>query len=156
MLLPGAKKKVLYLHGLGSKPGGFKPNYLDFCGYEVINPKLPDEDFNESVKIAKSCFSETKPDVVVASSRGGAVALAAFPKGTQMILLCPAWKKFGVKLPKKLTNVTVLHSKCDEIVPYEDSIVLQENHGAELIECGASHRMIEKETLETINSVLLR
>src|SRR4051794_24002622 len=67
--------KVLFLHGWQSVPGGVKPTYLKDHGHEVINPKLPDEDFAEAVRIARAEFDTHKPQVVVGSSRGGAVAM---------------------------------------------------------------------------------
>ncbi len=67
--------KVLFLHGWNSKPGGVKPTYLAEHGHTVINPALPDEDFAESVRIAQAEFDHHDPDVVVGSSRGGAVAM---------------------------------------------------------------------------------
>jgi predicted esterase YcpF (UPF0227 family) len=39
---------ILFLHGWQSVPGGVKPTYLKDHGHEVINPKLPDEDFEPS------------------------------------------------------------------------------------------------------------
>jgi hypothetical protein len=56
-------------------PGGVKPAFLARHGHEVINPKLPDEDFNEAVRIAQAEFDKHQPQVVVGSLRGGAVAL---------------------------------------------------------------------------------
>ena len=38
---------ILFLHGWQSVPGGVKPTYLKDHGHTVINPKLPDEDFDE-------------------------------------------------------------------------------------------------------------
>jgi hypothetical protein len=66
--------KVLFLHGWQSVPGGVKPTYMAQHGHEVVNPKLPDEDFNEAVRIAQAEFDRHQPTVVVGSSRGGAVA----------------------------------------------------------------------------------
>lgn len=59
---------ILYLHGLGSKPGGIKPAFLRGQGFEVINPALPDEDFEESVRIAGEAYDQHHPDVVVGSA----------------------------------------------------------------------------------------
>ena len=67
--------KVLFLHGWQSVPGGIKPTFLALHGHEVVNPKLPDEDFNEAVRIAQVGFDKHQPNVVVGSSRGGAVAM---------------------------------------------------------------------------------
>ena len=66
--------KVLFLHGWTSVPGGVKPTYLAAHGHAVLNPALPDEDFAAAVRIAQDEFDRHQPDVVVGSSRGGAVA----------------------------------------------------------------------------------
>jgi hypothetical protein len=66
--------KILFLHGWQSVPGGVKPTFLAQHGHEVINPKLPDEDFEEAVKIAQMEFDKQQFQVVVGSSGGGAVA----------------------------------------------------------------------------------
>ena len=66
---------ILFLHGWQSTPGGIKPTYLKDHGYTVLNPSLPDEDFDEAVRIAQGEFDRHHPDVVVGSSRGGAVAM---------------------------------------------------------------------------------
>ncbi len=66
--------RVLFLHGWTSVPGGVKPTYLKNACHEVINPSLPDDDFDESVRIAEAEYNGHRPDVIVGSSRGGAVA----------------------------------------------------------------------------------
>lgn len=76
--------RILFLHGWQSVPGGVKPTYLAQHGHEVINPKLPDDDMEEAVHIAQAEFDQHRPQVVVGSSRGGAVqrrcpARAALP-----------------------------------------------------------------------------
>ena len=67
--------KILFLHGWQSVPGGVKPTFLKDHGHEVINPKLPDDDFAEALRIAQDIFDTQSPDVVVGSSRGGALAM---------------------------------------------------------------------------------
>ena len=67
--------KILFLHGWQSVPGGVKTSFLAQHGHTFINPKLPDEDFTEAVKIAQEEFDKHHPQVVVGSSRGGAVAM---------------------------------------------------------------------------------
>jgi hypothetical protein len=62
---------ILFRHGWQSTPGGVKPTYLKDHGHEVLNPKLPDDDFDAAVRIAQEEFNRGKPDVVVGSSRGG-------------------------------------------------------------------------------------
>jgi len=87
--------KIHFLHGWQSVPGGVKPTFLAQHGHEVINPKLPDEDFEEAVKIAQEEFDKHQPQVVLGSSRGGAVAMNIKIGDARLVLLCPAWKKWG-------------------------------------------------------------
>lgn len=109
--------KILFLHGWQSVPGGVKPTYLKDHGHTVINPKLPDEDFDEAVRIAQTEFDQHQPDVVVGSSRGGAVAMNIDSGDARLVLLCPAWKKWGSAKTVKPGTV-ILHSKADDVVPF--------------------------------------
>ena len=79
--------KILFLHGWHSVPGGVKPTYLVQQGHEVINPALSDDDFDAAVKLAQEEFDRHRPDVIVASSRGGAVALAIESDSVPLVLL---------------------------------------------------------------------
>lgn len=112
--------KILFLHGWQSVPGGVKPTYLAQHGHEVINPKLPDEDFAEAVRIAQAEFDKHDPDVVVGSSRGGAVAMNINSGDARLVLLCPAWKKWGT-VKKAKPGTVILHSRADDVVPFADS-----------------------------------
>ncbi len=47
---------ILFLHGWQSTPGGMKPTYLKDHGQSVLNPKLPDDNFDEAVRIAQVEF----------------------------------------------------------------------------------------------------
>src|ERR1700693_439658 len=87
---------ILFLHGWQSVPGGVKPTYLKDHGHTVINPKLPDDDFAAAVRIAQADFDRHWPQVVVGSSRGGAVAMNIESGGAKLVLLCPAWEKLGM------------------------------------------------------------
>ncbi len=40
---------ILFLHGWQSTPGGVKPTCLKDHGHTVLNPALPDQDFDEAV-----------------------------------------------------------------------------------------------------------
>ena len=84
--------KILFLHGWQSVPGGVKPSYLGSHGHTVLNPKLPDEDFEAAVRIAQAEYDRHRLDVVVGSSRGGAVAMNLDSGDTPLVLLCPAWR----------------------------------------------------------------
>lgn len=141
--------KILFLHGWTSFPGGTKPTYLKDHGHTVFNPALPDEDFDEAVRIAQAEYDEYQPDVVVGSSRGGAVAVNIDSQGTPLVLLCPAWKKWGTATTVK-ANTTVLHSKQDDVVPFANSVELVSNSElpeSALIEVGTDHRLADTEPL---------
>jgi len=86
---------ILFLHGWQSTPGGVKPTFLKDHGHTVLNPALPDDDFDAAVRIAQAEFDQSKLDVVVGSSRGGAVAMNINTGVTPLVLLCPAWKTGG-------------------------------------------------------------
>jgi hypothetical protein len=141
--------KILFLHGWHSVPGGVKPTFLAQHGHQVINPKLPDEDFNEAVRIAQVEFDRHQPDVVVGSSRGGAVAMNLQSGIARHVLLCPAWKHHGTARTVKPGTV-VLHSRADDVVPFGDSEELVKNSGlpaSALIEVGSDHRLADPEPL---------
>ena len=138
--------KFLFLHGWQSVPGGVKPTYLKDHGHEVINPKLPDEDFQEAVRIAQAEFDRHQPQAVVGSSRGGAVAMNIDGGEARLVLLCPAWKKWGTVKTVKPGTV-ILHSRGDDVVAFADSEELAGASGATLIEVGSDHRLADPEPL---------
>jgi len=141
--------KVLFLHGLESKPGGSKSKALKEAGFEVLNPALPREPFDIAVKVAQDMINVDKPDVIVGSSRGGAVAMAIDTQGAAIILIAPAWKKYGVS--KKIESATILHSETDDIVPFSDTEeLIEKNPNIKLIKCKDDHRMKKKKTLKKI------
>lgn len=141
--------KILFLHGLESKPGGTKAKTLEKAGHTVFNPALPKDSLEESIEIAQKVVDDKSPDLVVGSSRGGAVGSAIDKKGAKLILIAPAWKLYGVT-PRVDSNTTVLHCPTDDIVPIEHSIELAEKTGATVIECGTCHRMSDTEALREL------
>ena len=138
--------KVLFLHGWRSVPGGVKPTYLKDHGHEVINPALDDDDFEAAVRSAQNAFEKHQPDVVVGSSRGGAVAMNIDVGSIPLVLLCPAWKKWGTATTVK-PGTTILHSRADDVIPFADSEELAKGSGARLIEVGSDHRLADPEPL---------
>ena len=141
--------KVLFLHGWTSVPGGRKPTYLKQHGHEVLNPALPDDDFEEAVRIAQSDYDQHRPDVIVGSSRGGAVAINIESGDTPLVLLCPAWKRWGTATIVK-TETMILHSRQDDVIPFSESEELLRrsrlSHSA-LVEVGEDHRLADPEPL---------
>ena len=140
---------ILFLHGWQSNSGGVKPTYLAQHGHEVINPKLPDEDFTLAVQVAQEEFDKHQPQVAVGSSRGGAVAMNIKSGSAKLVLLCPAWKKWGTARTVKPGTV-ILQSRADDVIPFADSEELAKNSGATLIEVGTDHRLADQEPLEAM------
>jgi len=144
---------VLFLHGLESKPGGQKPLALEALGHQVSNPALPRDDFDESVRIAQEEISLMKPDVIIGSSRGGAVAMSIDPGGAKMILIAPAWRQFDVP-PKVPAGTSILHCPSDGIVDFEDSEILEAACQANLVSCGSDHRMNDEDALQSLSKLV--
>ncbi len=141
--------KILFLHGWNSKPGGMKPSFLLSHGHEVINPALSDDDFASAVKVAQAEYDKHKPDVVVGSSRGGAVAMNIKSGDTPLVLLCPAWKNWGKVTTLKMGSV-ILHSRNDEVIPFANSEELLSKSGLSadtLWVVGNDHRLADDESL---------
>ena len=144
--------KLLFLHGWTSVPGGRKPTFLASHGHEVLNPAIPDDDFDAAVRIAQTEFDQHHPDVVVGSSRGGAGAMNMQSGNTPLVLLCPAWKNWGTATTVKL-NTIILHSRADGVIPFADSEELIANNGLPkqaLIEVGNDHRLADDEPLKAM------
>ncbi len=150
--------KILFLHGWTSQPGGVKPTFLASHGHEVFNPALPDEDFAEAVRIAQSEYDQGRPQVIVGSSRGGAVAMNVRAGGTPLVLLCPAWKNWGTVRTVKAGTV-ILHSEQDDVIPIENSRALLRVSGlpeSALIVVGNDHRLANKEPLDAMLAAVER
>ena len=144
--------KILYLHGWNSAVGGVKPTYLRSSGHEVIEPALDHEDFEAALRTAQAAFGQHQPDVVVGSSRGGAVAVNLNSGSARLVLLCPAWKTWGrAKTVKPGTRI--LHSRADDVVPFADSVeLISMSQLAEtaLIKVGQDHRLATPEPLAAL------
>jgi hypothetical protein len=143
--------KILYPHGWHSVPGGVKPTFLAQHGHEVLNPSLSDEDFAAAVQVAQAELERHQPDVIVGSSRGAAVAINLDSGDTPLVLLCPAWKKWGTAKTVKPSTV-ILRSRADDVVPFSDTEELVRKSGLPVsarIEVGSDHRLADPEPLAT-------
>jgi len=145
-------KKVLLLHGKESQPGGSKAQAIKGAGFELINPDLR-TGWAEALQIAQDAVDIHQPDVVVGSSRGGAIAVNIDTNGAPRVLIAPAWNMFG-SADTVPSNTVILHSEADKIVPFEDSVDLSSRSGAKLVSVGAGHRMSDSEALSAMVSYL--
>jgi hypothetical protein len=144
--------KTLYLHGWNSVVGGVKPTYLKSHGHEIVEPALDHEDFEAAIRTAQAAFDQHRPEVVVGSSRGGAVAININSGSARLVLLCPAWKKWGQAKTVK-PGTTIIHSRADDVVPFGNSVELLSKSGlpeSALIEIGQDHRLADPEPLEAL------
>jgi len=141
--------KILFLHGWNSVVGGVKPTYLREHGHTVFNPALPHEDYSAALQIAQAEFDRQQPQVVVGASRGGSLAIDLRSGAAKLVLLCPAWKKYGIATTVK-DHAVILHSRADDVVPFADSVELLANSGLPrelLYEIGTDHRLANSEPL---------
>ncbi len=141
--------KILFLHGWQSKVGGLKPTFLASHGHQLINPALPDEDFVAALDIAQREIDREQPQVIVGSSRGGAVAMNVVAPNTPLVVLCPAWKRWGTAHTVKPGTI-ILHSRADEVIPFAESeelVVASRLPPVALVEVGSDHRLADSEPL---------
>jgi hypothetical protein len=152
MIDPGASMKILFLHGWHSVPGGVKPSYLADHGHEVINPALHDDDFDEAVRAAQVEYDRHRPDVIVGSSRGGAVAMNLGSGSTPLVLLCTAWMRWGTNSTVRPATV-ILHSEADDVIPIDERRELVRASGlpeSGLLVVGNDHRLADSEPLKAM------
>jgi hypothetical protein len=148
--------KILYLHGWKSVSGGVKPNYLAELGHEITEPELPEEDYDEALRIAQREFDRIHPEVVVGSSRGGALAMNLNAGEVPLVLLCPAWKRWGQASTVK-PGTQILHSREDEVIPFDDTLALLRNSGLDesaLTVTGEDHRLSDPASLVAMNAAV--
>ena len=144
--------KILYLHGWNSVVGGVKPTHLRSHGHEVIEPSLDHDDFERALASAQAAFDEHRPDIVVGSSRGGAAAMNLRNDSARLVLLCPAWKKWGSATTVKPGTI-ILHSRGDDVIPFEESLERVRESGlpeSARVEVGSDHRLADSEPLEAL------
>lgn len=146
--------KVVFLHGREGTPEGDKVRALRNMGYEVMAPSLDKNDWAVSVNQACDAIESFLPDVVVGSSRGGAVAMATNTR-RPMVLICPAWQKNNPWSTCRADSV-ILHARSDAVVPYADSARLAHATGAALVVCGSDHRMNTPEAFAALHAAVER
>ena len=148
----GVVMEILFLHGWHSTPGGRKPEFLRESGHTVFNPALCPDDFDLALKVAQESLVRNRPDIIVGSSRGGALAMNLDSGQLPLVLMCPAWKHWG-SVGKVSKNTMIVHSRNDEVVPFQESLQLASVSAlpkSHLIEVGTEHRLSSPEALEAM------
>lgn len=147
--MTGKPLVILYLHGWQSVPGGVKPSHLRAQGAILIEPALPADDFAASVAIAEAARRDNPPDVIVGSSRGGAVAMNMESGELPLVLLAPAWRRWG-KADRVKPGTRILHAEADDVIAFADSLELLAASGlapGALIRTGSEHRLADSGSL---------
>ena len=137
--------RVLFLHGLEGSPNGRKGTWLRER-YELVAPDLDTSSVEAALKDALIAL-ETKPDVIVGSSFGGAVLLELLHLGAwrgPCIFLAGA----GPKITGRQTlppggRAVLVHGLQDDVVPPEHSRILAASRDADvqLVEVDDDHRL---------------
>jgi alpha/beta superfamily hydrolase len=139
--------RVQFIHGLEGSPQGSKAQFLAEH-FDAITPAMDTGDFAGCVTLHARIIDEFRPEVLVGSSFGGAVAVALLQSGEwrgPTVLLAPAPGHFGVEesLPPG-AQVIIAHGTRDDVVDIEGSRRLARSSSAEwaeLLEVDDDHRL---------------
>tara|TARA_B100000497_G_scaffold112784_1_gene134000 strand:- start:14 stop:499 length:486 start_codon:yes stop_codon:yes gene_type:complete len=155
-------KKVLYLHGLESKQGGPK---VDFLANEFIvhAPKMDYKDPELNIKMFFT-MQDFQPDLIIGSSMGGYVAdILAQKYGIPAILFNPAVhnRSFdpaieplieGEQADLQKKKIVVLGKNDEVIPPYIAQIMFENNRYYEIVFEEMAHQTPLNIFIDTINN----
>ncbi len=167
------KRKIMYCHGRGSCGNGTKAQFLkSLSGYEVVGNDYPTSDpvtaygqmdgelkdmsnFWRYVQMLTGDINIHQPDLIVASSFGGAVLLRVMlERGWTgpAIFLAQAGVKFNVSQALPIRSSAIfIHGTFDDIVPIEGSrLLVSTSENAHLVEVADGHRLHRECSLEAI------
>ena len=145
------KQKPMYLHGLEGSPKGTKGAWM-VQHYGAHAPEMPakmanPDAFEESYQIAAEAVRSLQPNLIVASSFGGAVLLKLVHEKVwtgPCVFLAQAGIKYGLdaRLPAG-THAILIHAEEDKLVPFADSMKIAEASGSqvELWPTGGNHKL---------------
>lgn len=139
--------KVQFAHGLESSPFGSKSQQLG-RHFDASIPAMDTSDFAGCVRVHADTIASFRPDVLIGSSFGGAVALALLQSGQwsgPTLLLAQAGLRYG--LPATLpvgVRVWLVHGTLDTVIDPGDSRRLAaagRPGSVQLIEVEDDHRL---------------
>ncbi len=141
------RMRVLFMHGLESSPRGDKAVYLA-RHFEALTPAMDTGDFQACLEQQTAAIAEFRPDVVVGSSFGGALAVLLLVQGRwagPTLLLAQASARFdpALRLPEGVP-VLLVHGTRDDVIGIEGSRRLAATGTPErvrLVEVDDGHRL---------------
>jgi hypothetical protein len=142
---------ILHLQGSSAGPFGDKTEHFERHGHEVVGrPRLPSPRyprrswrwlvayldqrwFRKAVQAGQESFDACRPDIVVRSSMGGAVAMNLASGDTSQVLVAPAWGawwllRFGEARRVKPATVN-FHGDQDHTIFVEGRLVFVRGEG---------------------------
>jgi predicted esterase len=119
-----SRLRVQFIHGLEGSPQGAKARRLAEH-FDACTPAMDTRDFEACVAVQAQTLERFRPDVLVGSSFGGAVAVALLARGLwrgPTLLLAQAALRIdaGARLPEDVP-VWLVHGLRDELIDPEES-----------------------------------
>jgi hypothetical protein len=139
--------RVQFAHGLESSPGGTKARILAEH-FDAITPAMDTRDFESCVAVHDAALRSFRPDVLVGSSFGGAVAVELLRRGlwrgpTLLLAQAALRERPDARLPESVA-VWLVHGRRDEVVDPDESRRLAATGSpgfVRLIEVDDDHRL---------------
>jgi len=116
--------RVQFVHGLEGSPQGSKARLLDEH-FDARTPAMDTSDFEACIEVQRAAIESFRPQVLVGSSFGGAVAVALLARGLwrgPTLLLAQAALHYDpdAQLPED-TTVWLVHGLQDDLIDPEQS-----------------------------------
>jgi len=116
--------RVQFLHGLEGSPQGAKARLLGLH-FETLAPAMDTSDFEACLRVQREAIASFRPDLLVGSSFGAALAVALLARGDfrgPTLLLAQAALRLdpAARLPEGV-RVWLVHGLRDELIDPEES-----------------------------------
>lgn len=123
-MAPAAPTRVQFIHGLEGSPQGSKARALA-AHFDALAPAMDTSDFEGCVRTQAEALARFRPDVLVGSSFGGAVAVALLMRGAwrgpTLLLAQAAYHYLPDAALPAAARVVLVHGLRDDLVPIEES-----------------------------------